>query len=150
MQILRTTESSIGIEAISRVSNTLFARVCRWFGITICERKFVTTRTHVICGITISRGFEFDGASVPWLLRIFFNPRNYLAAALVHDYLYHLIRQQCLSLWACIVSPKRLEADRIFARAVVEDDHRSLLGALTLYSGLRPFGWTAVWSPRGK
>ena len=148
MPILRTPESTIGIEAISRTSNTLFAKICRWLGVTICERVFLTSRQHAICGVWIPKGFVFDGASIPGFMRIYCNPRNFLVAALVHDYLYSLLRAERLPLWECMTGPQRLEADRIFARAVVEEDHRSLVGALVLYAGLRIGGWSAVWNRR--
>jgi hypothetical protein len=38
----------------------------------------------------IPAGFVFDGASIPWGMRNTFNPTDtrYMAAALIHDYLY--------------------------------------------------------------
>lgn len=82
--------------------------------------------------ITVPDGFETDGASVPRIFWWFCPPiqPRYLAAALIHDYLYstkELTRKEC---------------DIVFYRVMIEDGEQ-LFRAYIMYKAVSFFGWIA-------
>ncbi|WP_081452469.1 DUF1353 domain-containing protein [Verrucomicrobium spinosum] len=108
--------------------------------------------------LRVPRGFEFDGASVPWwmwsLLRV---PPDGLhrAAALAHDYLYRHVgrvplgHQQELirGKWMDCTSPwLREEADALFAR-ILRECGVSMVRRRLMYLGVRIFGKSS-WKTR--
>ena len=96
---------------------------------TANRRLYQTSRSSVILGFEIPKGFVFDGMSVPWFLRSFFGgpyrPRT-VEAVLLHDWLYGTGRLG------------RKEADLIFYRHLVREGVRC---AFIFYLAVRLFGW---------
>lgn len=108
-------------------------------------RKYKTSRVHHIrtpfTSVFIPKGFEFDGASIPFLLR----PLVYLLdpwsrfepAAAVHDLLYR------------IQLAGRLQADNFFRELMLYAGVPTL-ARLVLYGGVRAFGRPAWQENRRK
>ena len=98
--------------------------------------RWVTTRPVSYCGVNIPAGFSFDGATIPFGLTALL-PRahsDYLAAALVHDWLY------------AHGQTTRKAADAIFHKALIDLQVSRPL-ACAMWVAVR-IGGGAYWYPR--
>ena len=85
--------------------------------------------------VHVPKGFETDFASVPRLLWSLFPPYGkHGKAAVIHDYLYLLVRRRKFS---------RAVADAIFL-AAMKDLKVAWWKRYTMYLAVRVAGWTAV------
>lgn len=99
--------------------------------------KFATTleEIHVVVGdihVTVPKGFETDGASLPRLLWWYCPPfkGRHTRGAVVHDYLYATGEQ-----------PRKV-SDKIFLAIMGEDGVRKRKRRI-MYMGVRSCGWKA-------
>jgi len=81
-------------------------------------------------GISIAKGFQWDGASVPWWLSWLVRPtKKTKEASMVHDLLY-----------AGMNGVTRKVADLTFHKKLLEDDVHPVK-AWTMTTGVQLFGW---------
>ena len=95
---------------------------------TLTELAYTTKAGEVI---TVPRDFITDGASIPKAVwSIIGSPftGKYKRAALVHDWLYHILKTT------------RIYADRIFLE-IMQERGVSLWKRLSMYRAVRTFGW---------
>lgn len=85
--------------------------------------------------IIVPANFKTDYASVPWPLTLFF-PKDgrHAIAAVVHDYLYGLARENKFS---------RVVADAIFL-AIMKKSGVNTQKAMVMYFAVRAVGWAVV------
>lgn len=85
--------------------------------------------------ITVPANFRTDYASVPWPLTLFIaKDGRHAVAAVVHDYLYGLAREQKFS---------RIVADAIFL-AIMKKSGVNTKKAMIMYFAVRAVGWAVV------
>jgi hypothetical protein len=90
-------------------------------------------------GITVPKGYRFDGASIPRIFWSIFHPFMYLKSSVIHDYLY----DEAIFLYE--YRQKYIEAHKLFKKAdsvfldALKEDDRNV--AKLFYHAVRLYRW---------